>query len=93
MKPTGENVKLEKRKFPRQDYLLPFNYKTRGDEFNGFMKNVSQGGAFIETSTPLEIEQDIYLDIILPVRGFSHLTGEVIRSDPNGYGIEFQAGT
>jgi Tfp pilus assembly protein PilZ len=92
MKTTGENVDLEKRRFPRKDYLLPFNYKTHGSEFNGFMKNVSQGGAFIETSTSLDIEQEIYLDIILPVRGFSHLRGEVIRSDPSGYGVEFQAG-
>ncbi len=90
MKPTGENIELEKREFPRKNYLLPFNYKTSGNECSGFMKNVSTGGAFIETSTSLDIEQEIFFNIILPVRGFSHLRGEVIRSDPNGYGIEFQ---
>ena len=91
MKPTGKNVEHDKREFPRKIYLLPFNYKTSGNEFKGFMKNVSTGGAFIETSTSLDIEQEIFFNIILPDQGFSHFKGEVIRSDPDGYGIEFQA--
>jgi hypothetical protein len=92
MKTTYKNIETEKRMSPRNDYSVPFNYKTSGNEFIGFMKNMSLGGALFDTSASLDINQEVELNIISPHHGgFSRLRGDVIRLDPNGYGIKFKA--
>jgi hypothetical protein len=90
MEITGKNNKSEKRKAPRDDYPAPFHYETRGIEYIGFMRNVSIDGAFFDTSASLDIGQEVSLNIVLPERGFSYLRGDVLRLDPDGYGIKFQ---
>ena len=100
MRPTHEmegtvhiidkNIEPEKRKYPRDIYSVPFNYETDGIQYIGFMKNVSWGGAFFDTPESLNVGQKILMNIILPERGFSYLKGDVLRSNPDGYAIEFQ---
>ncbi|UCD88568.1 MAG: PilZ domain-containing protein [Desulfobacterales bacterium] len=79
----------DKRKAPRIDYSVPFHYETQGMEYIGFMRNVSIGGAFINTNLWLDTGQEITLNVVLPERGYSRLVGNILRADPHGYGIEF----
>ena len=85
-----KNIDPEKRKYPRDNYSVPFYYETGGIQYIGFMKNVSRGGAFFDTPESLTIGQKISLNIILPKIGFSYLRGDILRSNPNGYGVKFQ---
>ena len=61
METIGGNNWHEKRKYPRDDYSLPFHYETRGTEHTGFMRNVGIGGALISTNMPIKIEQEFHL--------------------------------
>lgn len=90
MEITDDNNGHEKRKYPRDDYSVPFHYETRGIKYVGFMRNVSIGGAFISTNVPLDIGQEVLFNIVLPTVGFSRLGSDVLRSDPDGYGLKFQ---
>ena len=86
---ADQNIEPEKRRFPRDDYSVPFYYETEGIQYIGFMKNVSRGGAFFDTPESLNVGQEISMNIVLPWRGFSYLKGDVLRSNPDGYGLKF----
>ena len=90
MKIIGKNNTPEKRRFPRDDYQVSFHYETQDIKNIGFMSNVSIGGAFFETPASLDIGQEISLNIVLPERGFTYISGNILRSESSGYGLKFQ---
>src|SRR6056297_3356717 len=39
----------KKRKYPRKNYFMSVQFSINGRMFNGFIKNISSGGAYVET--------------------------------------------
>ena len=64
---------------------------TLSGAFRERVRNVSSKGAFLATTRKLDIGQEIAMTI--PLAGSKatiRATGEVVRADPTGYGIEFR---
>jgi Tfp pilus assembly protein PilZ len=90
-----EKQKLtEKRKYPRKSCSINVRYAAYLDTNHiAMMKDISQGGAFINTNSFLDIGQDILLKIQLP--GLSKpmgVLGEVVWHHPHGMGVKFKMG-
>jgi len=57
--------------------------------FRDNIKDVSAGGLFIETETPLSINEELFItffhpDSKVPIK----ITGKIVRVDPKGVGVE-----
>jgi len=64
---------------------------TKSGVFREQVRDVSAQGAFLVTTRPLEVGQEIAVTI--PLAGSKatiRATGEVVRAEPSGYGIEFR---
>ncbi len=61
-------VKKEKRKHPRFACLIEANFIVQERAYKGFIKNVSSGGAYIETREPFSVGQKIELAFPSPNR-------------------------
>jgi Tfp pilus assembly protein PilZ len=75
---------------PRKIYDKMLKFFCRKQGYQGFVTNVSRGGAFIETKTNLSIGERITL--IIPrtkTRKDVRLKGWIIRQDGTGFGIKF----
>ena len=82
----------ERRVHPRIPCLLLVDYATQYCVYRDFIKNVSVGGAFIESSR-LPIGPEITLtfslfDAVKPLK----ITGQVVRLGPEGIGVRFRLG-
>ncbi len=83
-----------KRKYLRKQYFMSVQYVVNERLYDGFIKNISPAGIFIETSH--EDTSDIKANdpVIL---SFKHpdsneqvkLTGDVVRKDKDGIGVSF----
>ena len=87
-----------KRKAPRLHHEIPVAYRTVGSFLSDWATNISHGGLFINTRTPLPHGTSVKILIQLPGEPFpSHLEGRVTRvtaydNSQNmvpGMGIEF----
>jgi len=80
-----------KRKHTRKPLLTVVDYATQGHAYRDFLKNISAGGVFIETSLPIAIGQELSLTFALPThRKHIKITGEVVRISPQGIGVKFK---
>ena len=81
-----------KRKHLRKGIHTGVEYATKGFKGNGFIKNISAGGVFIETRMPFRLREEISLDFNFPTDPPRRikLHGKIVRVSPNGVGIEFQ---
>ena len=73
-------------------FLKILNMKLIGNNctFTDFIQNISAGGIFIETQIPLLIDQKLSMTFSLPkVKDPIKITGEIIRVDSKGIGIQF----
>jgi hypothetical protein len=64
---------------------------TRSGAFREQVRNVSSKGAFLATTRNLKVGEEIAMTI--PLAGSKatiKATGEVVRSEPAGFGIEFR---
>lgn len=58
--------------------------------FRDYIKDISASGLFIETETALFINQELVITFFLPdARKPVKIKGKVVRTDPKGFGIEF----
>ncbi|MBN1843618.1 MAG: PilZ domain-containing protein [Deltaproteobacteria bacterium] len=79
------------RKHPRKDCHMAVDYTAGDRTFKDFIRNLSAGGAFIETRTPFSIGQEMTLT-------FSHannskpikITGEIVWTGTLGIGVKFK---
>jgi len=81
----------EKRKHPRFAGLIEADFVVQERAYKGFIKNVSSGGAYIETKEPFSVGQKIVLAFPSPNReGHIKMTGAIARSAANGIAILFE---
>jgi len=58
--------------------------------FRDYIKDISSSGLFIETETALFLNQELVITFFLPdARKPVKIKGKVVRTDPKGFGIEF----
>src|SRR6478735_432613 len=86
----------EGRRQPRLPISLKVQYRTAGAFLVAYSINLSKGGIFLETATPLEIGEHISLNFEVPGAGEMQAEGVVawIRKDspdglPDGMGVQF----
>jgi len=78
------------RTHPRLDCLVQAEYVIQNKAYQDYIKDISMGGAFIETSEKFDEGQDITMTLSLShhVKPFK-VIGKVARSMPDGIGVKF----
>ena len=80
----------EKRKSPRSSVFIDVNYSVAGRVRTDFIRNICNGGVFIETREPLSYGQDIVMTFRHPSsQDHLKLRGYVLRIDKQGVGVKF----
>ena len=80
----------DKRKYFRKPISIYAICETNNHNFRDFTKDVSSGGAFIETKTNLSLDEDLFITLFhtsfeTPVR----TGGKIVRVDPKGVAVKF----
>ena len=86
-----QKSKNEKRKHPRKSTLIDITYSSDQRRiFEDFVRNISAGGLFIETSLLSELGQKLTMTFSHPSSGDPiKVLGKVIRVDSEGIGVKF----
>jgi uncharacterized protein (TIGR02266 family) len=94
-KPKG--TRKDRRHSERQNIKIPVDYSAVDAFFSEFTTNINEGGMFIETENPAEIDSVVQLQVRLPdLERPIKLGGRVAwisdgkTDSPPGMGIEFQ---
>lgn len=90
----GEKYRVkEKRVHPRKIPLIVVDFVIQNRAYGGFIHDISSGGAFIETGESFPMGLEITLTFTIP-RDQRHvkIVGTIIRSTPEGIGIQFIKG-
>jgi Tfp pilus assembly protein PilZ len=83
--------RTDRRRYPRKKYSAAVTYATLDRVFKAFVRNICDGGVFIETTEPLIPGEEITLTIsfpndIEPIK----LAGEIVWSiEDRGIGVRF----
>ena len=81
----------DSRKYFVKNQLLTAKCETIDDMFSVSVQDISPGGAFIYTKKKLDLGQEIAMTIQLPNSDdFLRATGEIVRIDSGGFGVEFK---
>ena len=80
----------DKRKYYRKPISVYAICETNNRNFRDFTKNISLGGAFIETKTNLSLDDGLFMTLFhtsfeAPVR----TSGKIVRVDSKGVGVKF----
>ncbi len=80
---------LEKRHFQRTGCFLGISYAVKGHNFRDTLRNVSQGGGYLQTARSFSVGEEISLD--LPPRNHGEkVVGNVVWVGPEGIGLKFR---
>ncbi|MDZ7759311.1 MAG: PilZ domain-containing protein [Desulfovermiculus sp.] len=95
---------LEKRRFQRYDLQLEASISVYDDQVfkkteKGMTRDISAGGAFVQSSSKYPVGTSLYVEVYLPVNSnagniqSSKLQGQgcVIRNTPLGFAVSFDA--
>ena len=89
----NEDPVVERRKLERFDLRLPAKIEglglIKGVHNSLFTRNVSSGGAFVETTKHFPENSRIKVDLAVPTGVLVKVTGAVLRSEPTGIAIRF----
>ncbi len=78
------------RQYSRYDCLVGVDYDISDWTYQCYMRDISEGGAYIETEQPIKVGQRLIITISSPVLERScAVNGTVVRRDPGGIGIRF----
>ena len=87
---------MSDRRQPRLPIQLKVAYRTTGAFLVSYSVNLSKGGIFLETSTPLEVGEHVSLEFEVPGAGVLEVEGAVawVRQGsadglPDGMGVQF----
>jgi len=91
LKRLEESVYKGQRKHLRKRFFMVIDFNTKLGRHEDFIKNISAGGAFIETWFGFSIGDEIALNFPLPhCRENINVTGKVVRTTQEGIGIRFK---
>ena len=80
------------RKHSRYDCLVGVDYDISDWTFQCFLRDISEGGAYIETEQSVKVGQRLIISLSSPVLVRTcAISGTVVRRDPGGIGIRFEA--
>ena len=89
---------VERRRSPRAPLTVRVEYGTVDAFFSDFSRNLNEGGIFVETDQPLDLEERVVLKFRLPGESKPvEVTGRVVRistgaaGEPRGMAVEFDA--
>ena len=80
-----------KRNHDRYDCLVAVDYDISDFTYHCFLRDISLGGAYVETEQQIAIGQKIVLTISAPNLPHSSIEGQVVRRDDQGIGIRFES--
>lgn len=84
--------KKDQRSHRRFSCLVAVDYDISDWTYQCFLKDISEGGAYIETSHPIKAGQNIMLTLCSPIRNHNCIIkGEVVRKDDDGIGVRFDS--
>jgi type IV pilus assembly protein PilZ len=96
--PEEVQTTVERRLYPRAAVTVRVDYSTVDAMFSEFTRNINEGGLFIETETPLELDEQVQLQFRLPgiddplkVNGRVAWISEAGADETPGMGIEFES--
>jgi CheY-like chemotaxis protein len=79
------------RKHSRYDCLVGVDYDISDWTYQCYMRDISEGGAYIETEQPVKVGQRLTMSLSSPVlERACDINGTVVRRDPNGIGVRFE---
>ncbi len=88
---------MDRRRQPRASFKIPVDYSSVDAFFTDFTRDINEGGMFIETDSPPDLESEVQLQFKLPDEGDPlRVLGRVAwvsdgkGDNPAGMGIEFQ---
>jgi Tfp pilus assembly protein PilZ len=86
-----EDKKTDRRKYPRKKCFMEVNYATPQVCDHNFMKDISEGGMFVQTDKALSVGDDMILTFSFPGKSYIiKAIGNIVRIEKDGVGIEFQ---
>jgi CheY-like chemotaxis protein/Tfp pilus assembly protein PilZ len=78
------------RKHSRYDCLVGVDYDISDWTYQCYMRDISEGGAYIETEQPIKVGQRLVMSLSSPVlESTCAINGTVVRRDPKGIGVRF----
>ena len=77
------------RKHQRKPYSKSISFAAKDIIFEGFLKNISSAGVFIETNENFSAGQTLTFEIPLKQNQKAKVIGEVVWSSPDGFGVKF----
>ena len=80
---------FEKRKHPRVPCNAPIEYALKNRTYRNLSRDISTSGLFVETWNSASIGEAITLLIPLDNQEPIKIEGKVVRTDPQGIGVEF----
>jgi chromosome partitioning protein len=81
----------ERRRRQRKERFIHTHFVVQGKAYAGYIRDISTGGAFIETQDSLAVNQPIVFTF-QSLRGDRHfkLRGTIVRVDSAGIGVQFE---
>ena len=78
------------RKHNRKPWKIAVEYASGNRIYRDYIKDISNGGVFIETTTPFTVGQIIKMKFPLPnYQKLVKATGEIVWCSPQGIGVKF----
>jgi len=81
---------IEYRKHPRKPSKIAVDFSIDDFPFTQLIKNISNGGAFIETELPFLTDKELLMTFNMP--GYENpikISGKIVRTDSKGIGVQF----
>ena len=80
---------LEKRQFQRTDCLVPVSYEVKGHNFKDVLRNISEGGGYLQTFRAFSVGEEISLELPPQDHG-EKVVGDIVWVGPEGIGVKFR---
>ena len=80
----------DKRENHRENTSIYAFFESEDLSFREFIKNLSSGGLYFETKTPLSTNKELFISFLHPEsRALVKVKGRIVRVDSEGIGVEF----
>ncbi|MFY9944185.1 MAG: PilZ domain-containing protein [Desulfobacterales bacterium] len=91
-KDESESQGRDLRRFPRFNCMVAVDYDINDWSCQNFVRNISLGGAYIETQDPITLGEIIQMNFSSAnLRNHLSVSGKVVRRDANGFGVQFES--